>query len=503
MPFSIEAYKRRVNARSAKSRKAKASTLPDENFEGFQKKYLDFCVEKTLDPDHALLKALRTSSFVLTLDGLSGEELASHLAFLQRCSELSQLMLSLGSLAVDRELRKKFDRLGLKKAPAFAKESTAKIIKAVCVACEQSPRLIRLQLKGILITEKQAQHLARTLVKCTQLESINWANSRLGDQGLAEVSVVVGKLPRLVYLNLSVCRLTEKARDHLAKIITLHGALQDESAWSSSLRSQSSVVIVDKPPSLVLDLSHNALGDATVQTLCDALYHDKWTLAIRLCHNRLTCNSYALLHKTLQQSNSTLAVIKVAEEEESNAMKAATHDLSGLAARRIGVLQRFAAESNERRLFLCHLFLEWQVERELVLRICGETGSEVDAPSVGAVSTDSKRSSHQKPKVNAWEEETQNRRSPHPEAVTFLVGRLAVLEQDHRKTLDYVTRLEQENQQLRDELRAVRESQSSVIAPAEEQIIAQLEDAIAHLANQVELLTLEKQSRGVKPALGS
>lgn len=72
-------------------------------------------------------------------------------------------------------------------------------------------------------------------------------------------------------------------------------------------------------PALLLDLSHNALGDAAADALCDALYHDKWLLGLNVSRNRITRAGIARFADTLAQSNRTLAVLAVNDMKEPGA----------------------------------------------------------------------------------------------------------------------------------------------------------------------------------------
>lgn len=72
-------------------------------------------------------------------------------------------------------------------------------------------------------------------------------------------------------------------------------------------------------PSLLLDLSQNALGDEVAEAISNALYHDKWLLGLNLSHNRISRVGIARLTDTLLQSNRTLAVILVNEMKDPGA----------------------------------------------------------------------------------------------------------------------------------------------------------------------------------------
>lgn len=94
--------------------------------------------------------------------------------------------------------------------------------------------------------------------------------------------------------------------------------LKDERVWSSSLRGET-VSVANARPSLLLDLSQNALGDESAEAICNALFHDKWLLGLNLSQNRISRVGLLLLVDTLAQSNRTLAVIQVNKMKEPGA----------------------------------------------------------------------------------------------------------------------------------------------------------------------------------------
>lgn len=125
-------------------------------------------------------------------------------------------------------------------------------------------------------------------------------------------------------------------------------------------------------PALLLDLSQNALGDESAEAICNALYHDKWLLGLNLSQNRISRKGISLLVDTLTQSNRTLAILVVANMKDP-VDHVNLRQLDALMHERKRFLQHLAVESREKRLALCSLLLEWNVERELVLEICQST----------------------------------------------------------------------------------------------------------------------------------
>lgn len=178
------------------------------------------------------------------------------------------------------------------------------------------------------------------LENCPLLEDFNLDRSAMGDDVLggaiawpiarvsltfaahgrfpcSGIAVALGRCARLQHLSLSGCRLTDQAKLHVAKVISvssapchhctpptstslfnaftgqLHGAIRDESEWSASLRGDASSPAPPASPKLLLDLSHNSLGDDTADALSDALFHDKWLLGTRAVGVHLAWYSFS------------------------------------------------------------------------------------------------------------------------------------------------------------------------------------------------------------------
>ncbi|TYZ63303.1 hypothetical protein PybrP1_009092 [[Pythium] brassicae (nom. inval.)] len=552
--FSIDAYARRQKIAAAKqqlapqkpnakptprSRSSAASSSSSSNsslrhsaveYSTAQRTYLDFCIDKFVEPDMKLLGAVRENGFLLQLDAFGAEELDAHMEFLPKSASHRQICLSLGSVEIKRDLRNKFERLGIKKSVAYTEQGAAMVVRSVAAAALKSKHLLRLEL---------------AIVSCTKLEFVSFAQTRLADIGLEAMAIALGKCPNLQQLSLAGCRLTNKARDHIAKIITLHGTLKDESVWSSSLRGEAAGVAATRP-SLLLDLSQNALGDDAAEAICNALYHDKWLLGLNLSQNRVSRSGVARLTETLSQSNRTLAVVLVNEMRDP-VDQASVRTLEALAHERKALLQHLAFENREKRLLLCSVLLEWGVNRQLVLEIC-QSGTDAHgadparrradsslAPSSvvsgSSASADDQwshakaaRASSETPIFSSNQEDdgegdervesdTDNqsefatrrdaRRLPHDASVNseahvahiqtikILAERMSAMEEEQRKAQVYLNKLEMENQQLRQQLHATTGASSSSMSSAEERIIARLEDTISSLAQQVGELTLD------------
>ncbi|RLN60362.1 hypothetical protein BBJ29_007764 [Phytophthora kernoviae] len=154
--LSIEAYKRKQNVLAAKALQRRAGVAKSisrarskESYSAEQRRYLNACVENHLDPDARLLAALREEKFVLKLDKFGLKELAFHMGFLQKTKRCKSISISLGSVTVNRDLRCKFDRLGVKKAYAFTSQGAASVVRSVCTSAYKTPNLLRFHLIGV------------------------------------------------------------------------------------------------------------------------------------------------------------------------------------------------------------------------------------------------------------------------------------------------------------------------------------------------------------------
>ncbi|KAE9050915.1 hypothetical protein PR001_g1955 [Phytophthora rubi] len=484
--LSIDAYKRKQNVLAAKAhaRRVGASSnqrapKSKEAYTAEQRRYLNTCVEKHIDPDARLLAALREARFVLKLDRFGEDELGFHMNFLQKTKYCKHISLSLGSVAINRDLRTKFDRLGLKRAYAYENQGATTVVRSACSSAYKTPELQRFHLMGVKI------------------------------------------LPEVVPL--------------LAK---LHGVIKDEAVWSSSLRGEAAPNT--SMPELLINLSRNTLGDATAETICDALYNDKWLLGLNLGGNKISQQGTEAFIDTLANNNKTIAVLGLANMKEPVATST-LDTLDSLLRVRNRFLQQVATESREKRMALGSLLLDWGIDKDTIVEICyletlgkHATVKSTNASKKPALVSPKARSSLVHPRAsnnnirasqklhsnnndedddsnNNDEDEGGNGDSDsedgevaattadsHVKTIKYLIERLSALESERRKTQAYVSKLEAENQQLRVELEARTTSPPSPgISPIEAQIIAQLETSISCLAEQVEIMEHENSAANI------
>ncbi|KAF4038961.1 hypothetical protein GN244_ATG08951 [Phytophthora infestans] len=529
--LSIEAYKRKQNVLAVKAQKRRVrNSTPKESYTSDQRRYLEACVEKLADLDPRLLAALREARFVLKLDRFGKEELAFNMAFLQKTKTCSHISLSLGSVTINRDLRTKFDRLGLKRAYAYENEGAAVVVRSACAAAYKTPNLVRFHLIGVSISPEVSPLLSKALFHCHRLEDVSLNGSNLGDEGLEAIAIALGKCPELHLVSLAGCGLTDKSKDPIAKIIALHGVIKDESTWSSSLRGEAPPVA--SSPDLMINLSRNSLGDETAEAICDALHNDKWLLGLNLGSNLLSRQGTELFLDTLTKRNQTLAVLALANMK-TPVGRSTLSSLGSILHDRNRYLQQVATESREKRMALGGLLLEWGVDKDTVVEVCYlETLGKVakgkgDTPETGpkkstlaspkaradrvqpqsAVSNGSRASLHDNNNSNDSSEEDDeggdsnddvaaSTADSHVKTIEYLIEQLSSLEAEKRKMQEYMKRIEAENRQLRAELIAQpRTGAESGISPIEARIIAQLETSISSLADQVEFMELEKNHK--------
>ncbi|KAJ8574595.1 hypothetical protein ON010_g4617 [Phytophthora cinnamomi] len=358
-PLSIDAYKRKQNVLAAKAHARRISATPNqprprskEAYTAQQRRYLNACVEKHADPDARLLMALREARFMLKLDRFVNESWT----WWQGTDDQSLSIL------------------------LFYRSSLSFTVSTLKTLVSTAPTWA---MKGLKVPN------FRILAACYVQNS----NAHLHAVHSSAIAMALGKCPKLHLLSLARCNLTDNARDHIAKIITvsdailascsrcqrhnqslglcgtqLHGVIKDESVWSSSLRGEVAPSGASMPE-LLINLSCNKLGDVTAETICDALYNDKWLLGLNLGENKISQQGAEMFIDTFTNNNKTLAVLGLANMKEPVATS--TLDvLDSLLRVRNRFLQQVATESREKRMALGSLLLDWGVDKDTIVEIC-------------------------------------------------------------------------------------------------------------------------------------
>ncbi|CEG42179.1 LRR-containing protein [Plasmopara halstedii] len=524
--LSIESYKlkQKVDAVKARNCRVASATLKSkDSYTTNQRQYLNACIEANADPDPKLLSALQKAQFVLKIDRFGKDELAFNMKFLQRTKNWSEIRLSLGSVATSRSLRTKFDRLGLSRAYAYEKEGAALVVRSACASAYKTSSLMRFHLIGVRISPAVVSLLSNAFEHCRQIEDISLSGSNISDKGLEAIAIAIGRCPKLKMISLAGCSLTNNSKEPITKIIALHGVIKDEAEWSSSLRNQ--MIPAVSSPDLLLDLSRNDLGDETAEAICDGLSSDKWLLGLNLGANNLSQNGMEVFNETLKKRNHTLAVLALKEMKEPVRANTIT-EFKAILYDRNRYLQQVAMESRERRMTLGALLLDWGVDKDTIIEVCyleapnQEFRTQRFAPKMAfkkynLVSPKDKvdrgcpRSfvgNHNNTCVSLNDssnqieaEENSNdgaacTSQSHVNTIEYLIERLSSLENEKRKMHKYVIKIETENEQLRAKLETRTNAMPEPgISTIEAQIIAQLENSISSLAEQVELIEYKQQ----------
>lgn len=555
--FSIESYKRKQHVLAVKSQKRRISTFPThatlkskESYTADQRRYLNACIETNADPDPKLLMALQNAQFALKLDRFGKDELAYNMKFLQKTKTCLQILVSLGSVVTNRGLRIKFDRLGLSRAYAYEKEGAALVVRSACASAFKTPSLMRFHLIGVKISLAVVPLLYKALDHCHHLTDVSLSGSGISDKGLEAIAIALGKCPNLNTISLAGCNLTNKSKEAITKIIALHGVIKDEAVWSSSLRNQTVPTV--SSPDLLIDLFRNNLDDAAAEVICDGLFNDKWLLGLNLGANNLSHKGTEIFVDTLTKRNRTLAVLALGNmKETASALKrvyrkdghlipftntacnvdivAEATTLSALESilyDRRRYLQQVATESREKRMALGALLLQWGIDKDTIVEVCylESRGKETTTKGFATSRTASKKIALTSPKGridrvhplptanntcaslddnnNQQEEEDDedfidnvtSTADSHVKTIEYLIERLSSLEGEKRRMQEYVVKIETENKQLQAKLETQNKMVSAPsISMVEAQIIAQLENSITSLAEQVEFMELKKQ----------
>lgn len=528
--FSIESYKRKQHVLAVKSQKRRISTFPThatlkskESYTADQRRYLNACIETNADPDLKLLMALQNAQFALKLDRFGKDELAFNMNFLQKTKTCLQIRVSLGSVVTNRGLRTKFDRLGLSRAYAYEKEGAALVVRSACASAFKTPSLMRFHLIGVKISLAVVPLLYKALDHCHHLTDVSLSGSGISDKGLEAIAIALGKCPNLNTISLAGCNLTNKSKEAITKIIALHGVIKDEAVWSSSLRNQTVPTV--SSPDLLIDLFRNNLDDAAAEVICDGLSNDKWLLGLNLGANNLSHKGTEIFVDTLTKRNRTLAVLALGNMKET-AEATTLSALESILYDRRRYLQQVATESREKRMALGALLLQWGIDKDTIVEVCylESRGKETTTKGFATSRTASKKIALTSPKGridrvhplptanntcaslddnnNQQEEEDDedfidnvtSTADSHVKTIEYLIERLSSLEGEKRRMQEYVVKIETENKQLQAKLETQNKMVSAPsISIVEAQIIAQLENSITSLAEQVEFMELKKQ----------
>ncbi|DAZ95521.1 TPA: LOW QUALITY PROTEIN: hypothetical protein N0F65_001860 [Lagenidium giganteum] len=534
--LSIDQYQRSVKANVAKARR-QGEDHATSAFIKPQQRYLAHCVDFQVDPDPVLLTALRRNEYALQLDALGKREvslrmsrsyqwaartpkilnlcwmdmrLENEMKFLRKGHFGKRISFSLGSVTEDDEivdLRNKFIRLGMDKPYAQSKEGAALAIRSVCLGAYKSPRLVKLHIDGVRVDETRAPLLAKAISSLESLESLSLAGSALGDRGIAAIAVPLGNKTRLLHVNFARCGLTDEAKEHICKIITLFDASKDERVWSSSLRGEE-VQKEIKRPTLLINLSNNSLGDTTADALATSLYHDKWVLGMNLSGNNMSTESLTTLLETCSSSNTTIALLLIAGMKNAKVDRRLQDAAQMLLSKRIAHLQAVPFNAGARHTWICDLLLDWGLPQKLVTEISaaqqGDNQKEEPSDMLPPRSLAQQETMQNTDDADAFSQAKHTGTSTLLQ-IEYLIRQLTAMEATNRKMNERLVsvecrqvtdhRMQKENEMLRQQVKELTANQETQISPMEFAIIADLEESISLLTEQVENIERRKPRR--------
>ena len=171
-------------------------------------------------------------------------------------------------------------------------------------------------------TDKRPFSLSRRMLgrglsldKKISLESINFVRVPLGDKGFSELCPALcasgAESVRVVG-----CNVTDFGGVYIASIIRSHGSKRDEAIWSAGLRGAAVKAHSEECPEqigrmgcLVLDFSHNRLGDNSAQVIGEALANDAWLLGLNVGGNLITEKGGRWLYEGLEKNSCLRALV--------------------------------------------------------------------------------------------------------------------------------------------------------------------------------------------------
>ncbi|KDO29237.1 hypothetical protein SPRG_19903 [Saprolegnia parasitica CBS 223.65] len=268
--------------------------------------YAAFCHKKTTEPIPEAKTIFEKHGVHLHVDNLDPEELRVLFDFIAKTTTLQHARIFLGRVPMKRALRTKLLRMGLDEPYAMQPLGHMRIVRSLSSMLLHATSLVSLDLVGVPIASETVQDLAKGLKAATTLVSIDLSESKLGDAGLDQLEDALATQPQLLHLSLASCELSDKSARALSRILRVQCQRRDETYWSTTLRGQTTPI--QGEGCMLLSVASNALGDATTEVLCQALYNDNWLYGLNLAANAIGPRGVLNLAEALQ-TNSTLTVL--------------------------------------------------------------------------------------------------------------------------------------------------------------------------------------------------
>ncbi|XP_061586038.1 centrosomal protein of 78 kDa isoform X2 [Cololabis saira] len=198
-----------------------------------------------------------------------------------------------------------------RRVPAIcSKDMTLKLCKALRECLTVSPNLKTLQLKGLLLRERDLITLTKGLAKSTSLENLSMANCPISDQGLEIICQSVKYSSSLRTIDFTGCSLTWRGAEHLTNIIKYQGMQRHGTAWAESLRYRHPQFEGMRGLRRVTLNCNTLIGDRGVAALAHELAEDLWIKAVDLQRCGLSNEGARRLLEALK-TNSSLRVLDI------------------------------------------------------------------------------------------------------------------------------------------------------------------------------------------------
>lgn len=463
-----------------------------------QRRYFSLCSKKNIKPNDLLFRSLANTHFIVHLDTLDPEEFDLAMEFMQRFTTVREIAATAGKATVTREMRSKLERLGFSEPLITTQHGSIRFNRSLAATLYKSINLTRLDLIGVKIYPQSYKILAKGLKSLEAVTSIDFSSTSLTDTGLTALAGAFSHRPHLSSLNLSNCELTDASYREIAQIIRVHGVRKDEKCWTTSLRGRSPKVGGDGLQ--LLNLSHNQLGDATVETLCQVLVQDKWIIGLNLSQNLI--GPRGIVHFVdLLRTNSSLLILKL--QENTNADTRLVDFVENLMSSREEKIPTAVSSSSstEENVNICRILSHWSIPSHLLpclpsSAVAGEMNNNTPLPP-------------QKRVVKPREEQTaldvlQQEETPEieesesnasPAWAKTMMEQMKQMSQAQEKSEQMIRELQEENRTLRQALTHSKvPKKKSTTAEQEQKIVSQLESSIVKLAAKVQSLETSKSA---------
>ncbi|KAM6931366.1 centrosomal protein of 78 kDa [Xenentodon cancila] len=198
-----------------------------------------------------------------------------------------------------------------RRVPAIcSKDMTLKLCKALRECLTVSPNLKTLQLKGLLLRERDLITLTKGLAKSTSLQNLSLANCPISDHGLEIICQSVKYSSSLQTIDFTGCSLTWRGAEHMANIVKYQGMQRHGTAWAESLRYRHPQFEGMRGIRRVTLNCNTLIGDRGVAALAHELAEDLWIKAVDLQRCGLSNDGARRLLEALK-TNSSLCVLDI------------------------------------------------------------------------------------------------------------------------------------------------------------------------------------------------